>query len=288
MVIHNGETPGILLEGSTREDMKPKRSLGQNFLNNIGIAQKMASLAEIGPGDIVVEVGPGKGMLTRVLLGHASRVIAVEKDDLLYEHLKHAFGDRDDFSLDHQDIMAADLSLVIPDGAKIVANLPYNIGTPFIIRLVDHACRIASVVVMLQKEVALRICARTGDREYSALSVIVSAGFDASAGFIVGPNNFFPRPRVDSQVIRLAPKASPIPRDDLGLFRTVVTCAFHQRRKVLRNSLVHLPGLDHDLLAGLAREASIDLLRRPQEISPEQYHLFSKGYGRYRMQHLHE
>jgi len=190
-------------------------------------------------------------------------------------------GDRDGLHLAHQDILEADLSALIPEGAKIVANLPYNIGTQFIVRLVDHAWRIGTAVVMLQKEVAERICACPGDREYSALSVIVSAGFDASAGFLVGPNNFFPRPRVESQVIRLTPRIAPIPGKELDLFKTVVSCAFHQRRKVLRNSLIHLPGMDHELLESIAIDASIDLRQRPQELSPVQYHLFSKGYGAY-------
>lgn len=261
--------------------MRPKRSLGQNFLKNSGIARKMAALADIGPGDTVVEVGPGKGMLTRVLLDHASRVIAVEKDDHLFAYLSSTFEGRGNLHLEHRDILDADLSALFPDGAKVVANLPYNIGTQFIIRLVDHAWRISSVVVMLQREVAARICARTGDKDYSALSVIVSAGFDASPGFIVGSNNFFPRPRVESQVIRLVPKISAIPAREMDLFRSVVSHAFHQRRKVLRNSLIHLPRLDTEMLEVLAAGSSIDLHRRPQEISSAQYHLFSKGYGRY-------
>ncbi|HNQ86050.1 MAG TPA: 16S rRNA (adenine(1518)-N(6)/adenine(1519)-N(6))-dimethyltransferase RsmA [Deltaproteobacteria bacterium] len=265
--------------------MRAKRSLGQNFLKNIGIARKMAALAGVGPGDTVVEVGPGKGMLTRVLLDQASRVIAVEKDDLLFEDLSRSIGHSETFRLEHRDILEADLSLLLPDGAKVVANLPYNIGTQFIIRLVDHAWRIAVVVVMLQREVAGRICARAGDSDYSALSVIVSAGFDASPGFMVGPNNFFPRPKVESQVVRLVPKISPIPAGEMELFKAVVSCAFHQRRKVLGNSLIHLPRIDRELLEGLALRASIDIRRRPQEVSPAQYHLFSKGYGAYLRDH---
>lgn len=261
--------------------MRAKRSLGQNFLRNVGIARKMAMLADVGPGDTVVEVGPGKGMLTRVLLDLASRVIAVEKDDVLHAHLGQVFEGRTSLHLRHDDILDADLASLIPDGAKVVANLPYNIGTQFIMRLVDHARRIGPVVVMLQKEVARRICACPGDREYSALSVIVSAGFDAAAGFMVGANNFFPRPRVESQVIKLTPRVSQVPRQDLELYKAVVSCAFHQRRKVLRNSLIHLPGMDDEHLERLALEASIDLCSRPQELSPAQYHLFCKVYGAY-------
>jgi 16S rRNA (adenine1518-N6/adenine1519-N6)-dimethyltransferase len=258
--------------------MRPKRSLGQNFLNNVGIAEKMASLADIGIQDTVVEVGPGGGMLTRVLLKYASEVIAIEKDDKLFEQLNEGLRDYSGLQLIHQDILESDLGLIVPDGAKIVSNLPYNIATQLIMRLVDHAKRITSVVVMIQKEVGQRICAHVGDKTYSLLSVIIAAGFDASPGFIVGPNNFFPQPKVDSQVIKLIPKSSPIPQSDMEVFWRVVAKAFGQRRKTLRNTLSQLPSMDDETLGKLSSYAGIDLGQRPQEITPEQYHLFSKGY----------
>jgi 16S rRNA (adenine1518-N6/adenine1519-N6)-dimethyltransferase len=145
-------------------------------------------------------------------------------------------------------------------------------------RLVDHAGRIQSVVVMIQKEVGQRICAHVGDKTYSLLSVIVAAGFDASPGFIVGPNNFFPQPKVDSQVIKLIPKSSPIPQTDMEVFWRVIAKAFGQRRKTLRNTLSQLPSMDDEALGKLSSYAGIDLGQRPQEITPDQYHLFSKGY----------
>ena len=241
----------------------------------------MVSLAEVGRHDTVVEVGPGRGMLTQVLLRYASHVIAVEKDDNLYEFLLSTFRDSRELELLHQDILESDLSRVIPDGAKIVANLPYNIATQLIIRLVDHARRVTSMVVMLQKEVARRICARVGEREYSYLSVVVAAGFDASPGFVVGPNNFLPRPKVDSLVIRMSPKNSPLPLEDMDVFRRVVACAFGQRRKTLRNSLARLPLMDEDIMNESSSWAGISLGSRPQEVSPEQFHSFSKNYEKF-------
>ena len=201
----------------------------------------MASLADIGKQDTVVEVGPGRGMLTRVLLKYASEVIAIEKDDKLFEQLGVGLRDYSNLQLIHQDILESDLGQIIPHGAKIVSNLPYNIATQLIMRLVDHAGRITSVVVMIQKEVGQRICAHVGDKTYSLLSVIVAAGFDAAPGFIVGPNNFSPQPKVDSQVIKLIPKSSPIPQTDMEVFWRVVAKAFGQRRKTLRNTLSQLP-----------------------------------------------
>jgi len=170
---------------------------------------------------------------------------------------------------------------LIQEGTKIVANLPYNIATQLIMRLVEHAQRIASVVVMLQREVAERICARAGDKTYAALSVIVQAGFDAMPGFMVSPDNFSPRPKVDSQVIKLIPKASPIPPDDMELFRRVVWCCFSKRRKVLRNTLKDLPQMDQGHLEAIAEKAGISLRSRPQEISTEQFHLISLAYGQF-------
>ena len=261
--------------------MKAKRSLGQNFLRTPSVAERMTAFAHITSEDTVLEVGPGRGMLTRALLRHASRVIAIEKDDHFFDLLQDTFKDRDTLQLIHGDILGYDLSQLIKGGTKIVANLPYNIATQLIMRLVEHAQRIASVVVMLQREVAERICARAGDKTYSALSVIVSAGFDVIPGFMVSPDNFSPRPKVDSQVIKLIPKASPIPPDDMELFRRVVWCCFSKRRKVLRNSLKDLPQMDQGHLETIAEKAGISLRSRPQEISTEQFHLISLAYGQF-------
>jgi 16S rRNA (adenine1518-N6/adenine1519-N6)-dimethyltransferase len=258
--------------------MRAKRSLGQNFLRNPVIAERMAAFAHITSKDTVLEVGPGRGMLTRVLLRHASRVIAIEKDDQLFDLLLKTFRDRDTIQLIHEDILACDLSQLIQDGTKIVANLPYNIATQLIMRLAEYSRCISSIVVMLQKEVAQRLCAHTGEKAYSALSVIVSAGFDAISGFKVSPDNFIPRPKVDSQVIKLIPKASPIPVDDMEMFRQVVWCSFSKRRKVLRNSLIQLPRMDQGHLEIIAEKAGISLRSRPQEITPEQFHLLSQAY----------
>lgn len=261
--------------------MRPKRSLGQNFLKNVGIAEKMASFADINKGDTVVEVGPGRGMLTRVLLGHASSVIAIEKDDNLYELLCKDLKGYSGLRLIHQDILESDLDKLIPDGSKIVANLPYNIATQLIVRLVDQAHRITAVVVMLQKEVAQRICAHVGDKEYSYLSVMVAAVFFASPGFVVGPNNFSPKPKVDSSVIKLSPQRTPIPQSDMEIFRKVVALAFGHRRKTLRNNLTQLPFMNDGALNELASSSAINLGQRPQDITPEQYHVFSQGYARF-------
>jgi 16S rRNA (adenine1518-N6/adenine1519-N6)-dimethyltransferase len=261
--------------------MRPKRSLGQNFLTNVGIARKMADLASVGPEDTVVEVGPGRGMLTRVLLERAGRVTAVEKDDELFGRLRDAFRDEDRLVLIHADVLELDLGPLIAEGAKVVANLPYNIATGFIVQLLDACSRFgaAQAVLMLQKEVASRICAGPGQREYSALSVLVASCFTAGRGFTVSPANFFPRPKVDSRVVSLHPKTTFPTPGEMELLKTVLRCAFSKRRKVLGNNLVHLQGMDQSSLEALARDAGVYLGLRPQDLPFELYLSFGMAYG---------
>jgi len=257
--------------------MRPKRSLGQHFLVNTAIVEKMVSLADL-KAEPVLEVGPGRGILTKKLVQRASRVLAVEKDDDLYETLAVMFSGQANLKLLHGDILEMDLDELLSDGMKIVANLPYNIATQFVIRLVDHASRLSTVVVMVQSEVARRICSRPGNTEYSALSVLVSSAFVPCAAFVVSPANFFPRPKVVSRVIKLVPKPDPIPISEGNIFKDVVFCAFGQRRKILKNTLIHLPGLNKDMLASLAIEAGIDLMARPQEIPQQSYRELARLY----------
>ncbi len=261
--------------------MMAKRSLGQNFLQNPGIVRKIAEFADLVPGDRVLEIGPGRGILTREIVGTVSSMIAIEKDDQLFDELREMFHDEDRLTLVHGDILEYDLSRLIVPGTKIVANLPYNIASQLIIRLTDYADRLSSIVVMVQREVAERICSRTGEKEYSALSVLVSAAFDTMAGFTVGPNNFIPRPKVDSQVIKLLPADDPVPGGQRAMFKRVVFQAFSQRRKMLRNSLLGLAGMERGLLDDLAREAQIDLIKRPQDLSPHDYRRLSISYQRF-------
>ena len=137
--------------------MRPKPSLGQNFLKNPGIADKIVAFSGVEQGDVALEIGPGKGALTRALLKSASRVVAVEKDDGLFELLKKQFSDEPGLTLVHGDVLDLDMSTLVLPGARVVANLPYNIATRVVLRLAEMLPPPASVVVMVQKEVAERI-----------------------------------------------------------------------------------------------------------------------------------
>lgn len=258
--------------------MRAKRSLGQNFLKNIGIVEKIADFADLMPEDHVVEIGPGKGILTKALAEKVSCVTAIEKDDMLFEELGELFADEEKVRLLHGDILEYDLSSIIKSGDKLVANLPYNIASQLIIRLTDYARQLSAVVVMVQKEVAVRICAHVEQKDYSALSVLVSSVYDTVPGFVVGPDNFYPKPKVFSQVIKLLPKKDPVSGGDRELFKKIVYQAFSQRRKMLRNSLMGLANMDKDQLKYIAQEACIDLDKRPQDLSPDDYYRISVSY----------
>lgn len=219
----------------------------------------------------MLEIGPGKGILTDILVDSVSRVIAIEKDDHLYDRLSKMYREHSNITLIHNDVLDLDLSGIIVNNIKIVANLPYNIASQFIIRLIAHARSISCVVVMVQKEVGERICAQAGAGSYSALSVIVASAFDATEGFTVMPSSFFPRPKVDSIVIRLSPKASPIHGTDIDRFNRFVFHAFSGRRKMLKNTLSTLPHMNHELLDNLAGVTGVEMNKRPQEISLNEY-----------------
>ena len=258
--------------------MRPKPSLGQNFLKNPSIAVKIVAFSGVEQGDTVLEIGPGKGALTRVLLESASRVVAVEKDDELFELLRKQFPDEPGLTLVHGDLLDLDLNTLVFPGVKVVANLPYNIATRVILLLAEVSPPPVSVVVMVQKEVAERICAPVGHSEYSALTVLLSAVFLCDPGFVVGPKNFFPEPKVDSRVIRLVPRQNPLPPSERDAYRQVALCSFAQRRKMLRNSLLNLPGITKQGLSGLACQAGIGLEKRPQELSWEEYARLGRAY----------
>ena len=258
--------------------MRPKRSLGQNFLTNPHVVNKIIEFADVGQRDSVLEIGPGRGIMTAALAKVSARVTAVEKDDDLAEYLAAEYAAQTCIRIVHGDILELDLEALAPAGTKLVANLPYNIATAVILRLVETPRHYASITVMVQKEVAERICADKGTRDYAGLSVLTGVNFKTAAGFLVGPGNFSPRPKVDSMVIKLIPREKTMAATDLRHLKTVVFGAFGQRRKMLRNSWSGLPGMNAELLNNLAEEAGIDLGKRPQDLSIDDFKRFSGLY----------
>lgn len=252
---------------------RAKRSLGQNFLVDPNIQRKIVEAVDAGPGDEVLEIGPGTGALTRHLAGAVRRLVAIELDDDLAAALRREFEDTPGVEIVHGNALEQDLAALVEDVAalKVVGNIPYNITTPLIFWLLERPVRPARIVLMVQKEVADRILAQPGGKAYGALSVGVRAVAAVERLFTVGRGAFRPVPDVDSAVIRITPfRPSPLsPEEEVDL-RTLTRAAFSWRRKQLQKILRSAPGygLDADAVAAVCREAGVEPTARPEELEP--------------------
>ena len=228
-----------------REQLAPKKKLGQNFLVHRHTAERIVELARIEPGQTVVEVGVGLGALTRPLAEVAGQVIGIEADAGIVRMHGEQGDLPDNVELRHQDILKSDFNRLAGEcGGRItfVANLPYSISSPFLFRLYEHAELMASAVIMLQKEVADRLQAQPGCKEYGVPTVLLGACCEITTLMRIKPDEFHPRPKVDSAVVRL--QFHPVPKQvaaldkfDPNTLRRVVSAAFGKRRKTLVNAL---------------------------------------------------
>lgn len=248
---------------------RAKRSFGQNFLVDESIVRRIVASLDLRPDDNVIEIGPGRGALTGVLLESGAEVTAVEIDRDLHPLLLAQFGSAANFRLVADDILQVDLAAMlapIGDGpVKIVGNLPYNISTPILER-VSHARRhFGNAVFMFQREVVERITAPPGDSDRGYFTVVVEAAFECVSLFDVAPVSFLPRPKVWSSIVRLTPK--PATRADEPRFRRLVSMAFAQKRKTLRNNL---RSVIPDVEAGFAA-AGIDAGRRAETLTLDEW-----------------
>lgn len=256
-----------------RHHLAPHKRLGQNFLVHSHTAQRIVDLAGLNPEDTVVEVGVGLGALTRPLSGVAARVIGVEADSgiiRLHEELQDL---PENVRLVHADILKLNLAELCQDGArlKIVANLPYSISSPFLFHLIEHREHLHSAVIMLQKELGLRLSAQPGSKVYGAPTVLLAACADVEALLEVGPTEFHPQPQVDSLVLRLSFYPEPARLKPLGdfnrsLFNRIVRAAFAQRRKALLNALRPLEA-DKKRLATQLKNAGIAPAARAETLT---------------------
>jgi 16S rRNA (adenine1518-N6/adenine1519-N6)-dimethyltransferase len=258
------------------QPVRPKRSLGQNFLINPGIIDKIIAFSGLKDGDTVLEIGPGKGAMTKKLALIAGKVVAVEKDDELSGFLKGHFSDNPNISVINDDILNVSMKAIVPYNALLIANLPYNIATVIISNLLEIPHHFASITIMVQKEVGERICARPGTKAYSAMSVLVASCFETDPGFIVGPGNFSPAPKVDSMVMKLVPRPDAVNFQEIATLRRVVFSAFKARRKMLRNSLLNIPGMTDQSIVTLESSSGIVFSRRPQELSIDEFLILAR------------
>ncbi len=250
--------------------IRAKKSLGQNFLNDPHYLEKIVASARITSSDLVLEIGPGLGHLTRVLAARAGKVLALELDERLIPLLRKEFAECRNVEIMQADALTFPYT-ALPDKWKVVANLPYYISTPIIQKLLSHRDRFDTFTLMLQKEVADRIASPPGNKEYGYLSVIVQLHAVPRIEFAVPAGAFTPKPKVDSAVITLALRGSPavFMRDESSFVR-VVKAAFSCRRKTLRNSLKQLDAPKEKMDAVLDR-TGIDLGRRAETLSVEEF-----------------
>ncbi|MCB0046979.1 MAG: ribosomal RNA small subunit methyltransferase A [Caldilineaceae bacterium] len=254
-----------------RAGIDPKKSLGQNFLIDDSYLDRIADAAALTPADAVLEIGPGLGALTARLAARAGCVTAVELDDRLIAYLRGEFLLREQVHIVHGDILENDPAALMEacgaPGYKVVANLPYYITSAVLRRLLEADAPPVLAVVMVQEEVARRICAEPGDM--SILSVAVQFYAAPSLAFTVPAGAFYPRPKVDSAVLRLDVQRRPETAgvDDEAEFFRVVRAGFSQKRKQLRNSLSAGLRMDKDATDAALRAAGIDPARRAQSLS---------------------
>ena len=265
---------------------RPKKKLGQNFLVNPEALKIILEAGAVTAHDTVIEIGAGLGCLTEVLARHAERVIAIEVDELLYNALASHFGATCEPTLALQkstnprvqllnaDVLKLELNSLLVDGTgtvpttfKVIANLPYNITTPILWKLLAHHKQIHSCVLMMQKEVAERIVAGPGGKDYGALTIGVAYRAEATLIATLSPENFYPAPKVDSALLKLEMRETPkVAVESEELFFQVVRTAFRTRRKMLKNALVRGRFASGEVLAAAFKELGIAPQRRAETL----------------------
>lgn len=252
---------------------KPNKKLSQNFLIDGNIIRNIIKEADVHPGDYVLEIGPGPGSMTEVILEKGAYVVAVETDRALAAALGRLDPSGNNLKVlvaDALEVPLEDLYAAFPDKTKpikLLSNLPYHITTPLLTRFVDQIDRISMIIVMVQEEMGRRMSSKAGSKEYGSITVFLNFFSKVSYVFKVGRKCFYPAPKVDSCIIRIDPKPTPKDVDVEGFFQ-MTRRAFQQRRKSMRNSLKELYTQD-SIVSGLEK-LNLSPLTRPEELSCEQ------------------
>jgi 16S rRNA (adenine1518-N6/adenine1519-N6)-dimethyltransferase len=263
-------------------DPRPKKSFGQHFLTDKSAARVIAEAATPTPGGTVLEIGPGKGVLTDYLLQRAGRVVAIERDRELIPYLQTAYSDelaQGKLVLIEDDAASADWSAALAQGPgphSIAGNIPYNITGRLLEIAAKHAHEVEAVVFLVQKEVADRMAAPPDSEPYGALSVVLQAAFVVERIRLVRRGAFFPPPKVESAVVRMTPRRPPR-AEETPAFRELVKRAFTARRKTLRNAWKGVFGWSAEELTARAQAAAVSLDVRGETLSVEDFNRMARS-----------
>lgn len=241
---------------------KPRKRFGQNFLHDTRIIQRIASAIALAENEPTLEIGPGQGALTQVLLAYKPQLTAVELDRDLVALLREKFAAEKNFTLREGDALKFDLTSLspTPHSLRVVGNLPYNISTPLLFHLLEQRVWIRDMHFMLQKEVVQRLAAEPNSKDYGRLSVMAQYYCRVTPLFDVPPGCFFPPPKVMSAIVRLQPRAPEVVANDVQLLATLVNTAFQQRRKTLRNTLKTIAHESQIIAANISPDARAETL----------------------------
>ncbi|WP_071393079.1 16S rRNA (adenine(1518)-N(6)/adenine(1519)-N(6))-dimethyltransferase RsmA [Bacillus tuaregi] len=274
-------TPGRTKEILDKYGFSFKKSLGQNFLIDTNILRNIVDHAGLTENSAAIEVGPGIGALTEQLAKKCKKVVAFEIDQRLLPILEETLEPYNNTTIIHQDVLKANVQEVMErefagiDDVMVVANLPYYVTTPIIMKLLEERLPIRGIVVMLQKEVADRISAKPGTKDYGSLSIAIQYYTEAETVMIVPKTVFIPQPNVDSAVIRLTKRKEPLfPVISEDFFFTVTRGSFAQRRKTILNNLMsQLPDgkLKKEMILSALEEAGVEPGRRGESLSIEEF-----------------
>ena len=269
-----------------KHNFKFSKSLGQNFLIDTNVIDRILEGARVKEGDYVIEVGPGIGTLTKEMGRTAKKVVAIEIDKTLIPILEETLADFPNIEVINQDILKVDVQELVKEKlnggpVKLVANLPYYITTPIVMKFLEEDIPVTDIVVMVQKEVADRMNAKPNTKDYGALSVAVQYYCDTEIVAKAPRHMFMPQPNVDSTVIGLHVREEQIYHvDNEDIFFKTVKASFGQRRKTLLNSLGGLGFLSKDQIKLALQEANIDEKRRGETLSIEEFASLSNAVNR--------
>ncbi len=258
--------------------MRPKKSLGQNFLKDGSVIDRIVAELNISEGETVVEIGPGRGALTERLASAGAKVIAIEIDRELVPVLRTQFHFQQNIKIVEADILTCDLASIVagsdPARTKLIGNLPYYISTPIIQHLIEYRHLFSRMLLMLQREVVERLTAKPGNSERGFITVMVEDTFEATRLFDVEPRAFFPAPKVWSSVMSLEPSVSAV--IDQRAFRQLVSVGFSQKRKTIQNNLKTAFPNASELLAS----SGIEPIRRAETLSLDEWKILAGNISR--------